>query len=68
MPAIAAVGERLVAQAMTFLEQDQPLMIDVVNRSYAFLTELFNSPSGDRIIESLKQGDELPRWNDPQSP
>jgi ligand-binding SRPBCC domain-containing protein len=43
------------------------LMVDVVNRSYA-LTELFNSPSGDKIIESLKFRDELPRWNDPEVP
>jgi hypothetical protein len=35
------------------------LIIDVVDRCYTFLTELFSSPNGDRIIERLKQRDEL---------
>jgi len=41
------------------------LMIDVVNHCYAFLTELFVSPRGARIVE---QRDQLPRWNDPEPP
>jgi hypothetical protein len=41
------------------------LMIDAVNRSYRFLSELFDSPYGDAVIEALKSGDPLPEWNDP---
>jgi hypothetical protein len=41
------------------------LMIDVVNRSYRFLSELFDSPYGDTVIEALKDRDPLPEWNDP---
>jgi hypothetical protein len=44
------------------------LMIDVVNRCYAVLGELFDPPSGSKIIARLKQRDELPRWNDPHEP
>jgi hypothetical protein len=41
------------------------LMIDAVNRSYRFLSELFDSPYGDTVIEALKNRDPLPEWNDP---
>jgi len=41
------------------------LMIDAVNRSYCFLSELFDSPYGDAVIEALKSRDPLPEWNDP---
>jgi hypothetical protein len=41
------------------------LMIDAVNRSYRFLSELFDSPYGDAVIEALKNRDPLPEWNDP---
>jgi hypothetical protein len=41
------------------------LMIDAVNRSYRFLSELFDSPYGDAVIEALKSRDPLPEWNDP---
>jgi hypothetical protein len=44
------------------------LMIDVVNRCYALLGELFDAPSGSRIVARLKQRDELPRWSDPEEP
>ena len=42
------------------------LMIDVVNHCYAFLTDLFEEPRGARMIEQLRQRDQLPRWNDPE--
>jgi hypothetical protein len=44
------------------------LMIDVVNRCYALLGELFDPPGGSSIVARLKQRDELPRWNDPEEP
>ena len=44
------------------------LMIDAVNRSYRFLSELFDSPYGDAVIEALKKRDPLPEWNDPAIP
>jgi hypothetical protein len=49
-------------------DEMRKLMIDVVNHCYAFLTELFDSRRGLQIIERLKLGDELRRWNDPELP
>jgi hypothetical protein len=46
-------------------QEMKALMIDAVNRSYRFLSELFDSPYGDAIIEALKGRDPLPGWNDP---
>jgi hypothetical protein len=46
-------------------EEMKALMIDAVNRSYRFLSELFNTPYGDTVIEALKNRDPLPEWNDP---
>ena len=40
-------------------------MIDAVNGSYRFLSERFDSPHGDAVIEALKIRDPLPHWNDP---
>lgn len=42
------------------------LMIDIVDHCYTFLTGLFNSPAGDRIVDLLKQRDALPGWNEPE--
>jgi hypothetical protein len=51
-------------------EEMKGLMIDVVNRSYTFLSELFRSGRGDALmdamIDALKQHDPLPRWNYPE--
>ena len=49
-------------------DEMRALMIDVVNRSYALLGELFDPAAGRAIIARLKQRDELPRWNDPEEP
>jgi hypothetical protein len=40
------------------------IMIDVVDRCYAFLSELLDQRSAAAIIELLKLRDPLPRWND----
>lgn len=42
------------------------LMINVVDHCYTFLSDLFNTPNGDRTIERLKQRDELPQWDEPE--
>jgi hypothetical protein len=51
-------------------EEMKGLMIDVVNRCYTFLSELFQNRRGDALmdamIDALKQHDPLPRWNDPE--
>jgi hypothetical protein len=46
-------------------EEMKPLMIDVVNHCYDFLTVLFGR-FGDTIVGHLKQHDVLPQWNDPK--
>ena len=47
-------------------------MIDVVNRSYLFISIIFNSQASNEIIDLLKQEDHLPsdwkHWNDPELP
>jgi hypothetical protein len=43
------------------------LMVDVVDRCYDFLSELLDQRSAVALIERLKSGDPLPRWNDPLS-
>ena len=49
-------------------EEMKALMIDVVNRSYAFLSFLFGKHSGGEFIELLKQHDPVPKWDDPEMP
>jgi hypothetical protein len=40
-------------------------MIDVVNRCYKFLLELFLTGGGEGLIDMLEQRDLLARWYDP---
>ena len=47
-------------------DEMRALMIDVVNQCYAFLVELFESGTGQHMIERLKLGDDLTRWNEPE--
>ena len=48
------------------------LMIDVVNRSYLFISIMFNSQASNEIIDLLKHEDHLPsdwkHWDDPELP
>src|SRR5688572_8527252 len=44
------------------------LMIDVVNHCHLFLSMLFATRGGEELIESLKEQDPVPQWNDPESP
>jgi hypothetical protein len=50
-------------------DEMRALMIDVVNRCYVLLGQLFTPAAGDAIMSArLKQRDELARWNDPEEP
>jgi hypothetical protein len=40
--------------------------MEVVNRSYAVLSNLFSDPLGDAVIERLQQFDPVEKWNDPE--
>jgi hypothetical protein len=43
------------------------LMIDVVNRTYLFLS-LLASSNGSVVVEILKERDMVPKWNEPVMP
>jgi hypothetical protein len=45
-------------------EEMKALMIDVVNRAYAWLRLLFDDETGAHLIQTLSQRDLVPRWND----
>jgi hypothetical protein len=51
-------------------EEMKTLMIDVVNRSYLFLSILFSTKGSGDIIDLLKLGKDLPaeweNWKDPE--
>jgi len=51
-------------------EEMKGLMIDVVNRCYAFLSELFQNGREDALMDAMidasKQHDPLPSWKDPE--
>jgi hypothetical protein len=65
-------GELEDMHAAGRISQDEMkrLMIDVVNRSYLFLSVLFTTQRSNEIIEILKHGKYLPPdwkdWNNPQ--
>jgi hypothetical protein len=48
-------------------EDMKELMIDVVNRTYLFLSVLAGN-NGSEVINILKQSDMVPKWNDPEMP
>ena len=41
------------------------LMIDVVNRTYQFIRELFDEDIGGRLLLQLAAQDPLPKWRNP---
>jgi hypothetical protein len=41
------------------------LMIDVVNRTYCFIQELFDEKTGGVLLLRLAERDPLPRWDEP---
>jgi hypothetical protein len=46
-------------------EEMKSLMIDVVNRTYRFLQQLFEESTGGEILVRLAMRDPLPNWNTP---
>lgn len=42
------------------------LMIDVVNRTYKFIHELFDDEAGARLLLQLAERDPLPNWENPR--
>jgi hypothetical protein len=48
-------------------EDMKELMIDVVNRTYLFLSVLASS-NGSEVIDILKESDMAPKWNEPEMP
>ena len=42
------------------------LMIDVVQRAYDFIRELFDEAKGGELLLQLVMRDPLPRWQDPK--
>jgi hypothetical protein len=50
-------------------DEMKELMIDCVNHCYAFLSILFfNSPRADGLIDTLKEHDPAPKWDEPEMP
>lgn len=49
-------------------EEMKELMIDVVNRTYSFLTLLFSAQSNhlEAVLDGLEQIDIVSYWNDPE--
>jgi len=43
----------------------QALMIDVVNRTYRFLQELFDEERSGELLLRLAEKDPLPDWENP---
>jgi hypothetical protein len=48
-------------------EDMKEIMIDVVNRTYLFLSLLAGS-NGSDVVEILKEHDMVPKWNEPEMP
>jgi hypothetical protein len=48
-------------------EDMKELMIDVVNRTYLFLSVLASS-NGSEVVEILKEHEMVPKWNEPEMP
>jgi hypothetical protein len=59
--------EDMHAEGKIGQEDMRELMIDVVNRTYLFLSVLA-SKNGREVIEILEESDMVPKWNDPEMP
>src|SRR5262249_10717024 len=49
-------------------EDMKELMIEVVNRTYLYVSAIFASNASPEIIEHLKEHDAVPNWNEPEMP
>ena len=47
-------------------EEMKALMIDVVQKTYDFLRELFDEENGAKLLLRLAAHDSLPRWEEPK--
>ena len=47
-------------------EEMKTLMIDVVQKTYEFIQELFDEENGGKLLLQLAARDPLPRWEDPR--
>ena len=47
-------------------EEMKTLMIDVVQKTYGFIQELFDAENGGDLLLRLAARDPLPRWEDPR--
>ena len=47
-------------------EEMKTLMIDVVQKTYEFIQELFDVENGGELLRRLAARDPLPRWEDPR--
>jgi hypothetical protein len=47
-------------------EEIKTLMIDVVQKTYEFIQELFDEENGGGLLLQLAARDPLPRWEDPR--
>jgi hypothetical protein len=47
-------------------EEMKALMIDVVQKTYGFIQELFDEENGGDLLLRLAARDPLPRWEDPR--
>ena len=66
---VTPYGEIPWSQLSRLSDQEMKvLMIDVVNKTYTYLSMLFaTSPAAiDAIIDGLEQVDMVPHWNDPE--
>jgi hypothetical protein len=52
-----------------FTDDDmKELMIDCADHCYALVCMLFATEGGNGLIESLKEHDQVPEWDDPEVP
>jgi hypothetical protein len=49
-------------------EDMKALLIDCVNRCYAFLVIFSDPETGSSLVDMLKQEDMLPQWDEPEMP
>src|SRR6266851_3248668 len=47
-------------------DEMKQLMIDVVNHCDKFLFDLFVTGRGEAMMETIKEGDPVPKWYDPE--
>jgi hypothetical protein len=60
-------GEILWPKLSRFDDKEmKTLMIDVVQKTYEFIQELFDEESGGGLLLQLAARDPLPRWEDPR--